>query len=310
MEELEPGLSTCPMDLGTLRHRLGTDKNGNDMLELALTETPDVLDGATEQDTMKFAFTKRINLESGAVTDVFPRAEVTFVSGTFGTHTEVLSDDSYSMENPEKRANEKHIREERVVEDATPRERGGGMKEETAATGPCMDISAEDDRCCTLLDLDEQELCCAKKGGCQSRNERQAKVREFAVEEEQQQTRVEEAKGREKDEIVRQEQILVDELVEVRQALLLTEVNPEREAAKKVELRERGDELDLQVTERDTKQNERDELAADVITLRSEIALETDPVIKADKEVARVAKETRVREVESELVSVFENFCF
>ena len=113
---------------------------------------------------------------------------------------------------------------------------------------------------------------------------------------------MEEAKGREKDEIVRQEQILVDELVEVRQALLLTEVNPEREAAKKVELRERGDELDLQVTERDTKQNERDELAADVITLRSEIALETDPVIKADKEVARVAKETRVREVESELV--------
>ena len=85
LEELEPGLSTCPMDLGTLRHRLGTDKNGNDMLELALTETPDVLDGATEQDTMKFAFTKRINLESGAVTDVFPRAEVTFVSGTFGT---------------------------------------------------------------------------------------------------------------------------------------------------------------------------------------------------------------------------------
>merc|ERR1711865_1086911 len=168
LEALETGLSTKPMELGYLKQRIGTDAEKGDYFDFYLEETNNVLNGATPEDTLTFAFTKRAYMETGEIKDIFPRATFEATSGSFGTRKELICDDKFSVETPEATAHRHGAREERPdVEDV--KDTSGPR-----TSGPCDLIKTEDEpRCCKKdMDFDAQDLCCTAQGGCFTKKDR------------------------------------------------------------------------------------------------------------------------------------------
>merc|ERR1712028_328458 len=179
LEALETGLSTKPMELGYLKQRIGTDAEKGDYFDFYLEETNNVLNGATPEDTLTFAFTKRAYMETGEIKDIFPRATFEATSGSFGTRKELICDDKFSVETPEATAHRHGAREERPdVEDV--KDTSGPR-----TSGPCDLIKTEDEpRCCKKdIDFDAQDKCCTAQGGCFTKEDRKKETLEFAEKE-------------------------------------------------------------------------------------------------------------------------------
>merc|ERR1712166_1694403 len=149
--------------------------------DAATTEpkTNNVLNGATPEDTLTFAFTKRAYMETGEIKDIFPRATFEATSGSFGTRKELICDDKFSVETPEATAHRHGAREERPdVEDV--KDTSGPR-----TSGPCDLIKTEDEpRCCKKdMDFDAQDKCCTAQGGCFTKEDRKKETLEFAEKE-------------------------------------------------------------------------------------------------------------------------------
>ena len=88
------------MDLGYMTQTIGTDENGDDFIDFQMPETGNVMKDGSSEDTLSFAFTKRINMDNGNVTDIYPRATMEIKSGPDGSVKECHSQDHFSKEHP------------------------------------------------------------------------------------------------------------------------------------------------------------------------------------------------------------------